>query len=66
MAAPDGAQDAPVTIGVVGMNYWGPNLARNFDRLPGARLAWICDLDGEVLDRHRPAGGDDHLSLIHI
>jgi len=55
MAAPDGAQDAPVTIGVVGMNYWGPNLARNFDRLPGARLAWICDLDGEVLDRHRPA-----------
>ena len=55
MAARDGAQDAPVNIGVVGMNYWGPNLARNFDRLPGARLAWICDLDEAVLDRHRPA-----------
>ena len=55
MAARDGAQDAPVNIGVVGMNYWGPNLARNFDRLPGARLAWICDLDEAVRDRHRPA-----------
>ena len=32
-----------VQVGVVGLGYWGPNLARNFDRLPGARLAWICD-----------------------
>jgi predicted dehydrogenase len=30
-------------IGVVGLGYWGPNLARNFDRLPGAELRWICD-----------------------
>jgi predicted dehydrogenase len=30
---------------VVGLGYWGPNLARNFDRLPGATLAWICDAD---------------------
>ncbi|MGD9570572.1 MAG: Gfo/Idh/MocA family protein [Thermoleophilia bacterium] len=42
-----------VTVGVVGMNYWGPNLARNFDRLEGARLAWICDRDEAVLARHR-------------
>jgi predicted dehydrogenase len=27
----------------VGLGYWGPNLARNFDRLPGASLRWICD-----------------------
>lgn len=45
----------PVRIGVVGMNYWGPNLARNFARLPGADLAWCCDLDEAVLDRHRSA-----------
>jgi predicted dehydrogenase len=44
---------APVRVGVVGMNYWGPNLARNFARLPGAELAWCCDLDPAVLDRHR-------------
>jgi predicted dehydrogenase len=31
------------SIGVVGLNYWGPNLVRNFDDL--AELAWLCDLD---------------------
>ncbi|MCB0873978.1 MAG: Gfo/Idh/MocA family oxidoreductase [Thermoleophilia bacterium] len=46
---------SPVRIGVVGMNYWGPNLARNFARLPEAELRWCCDLDEEVLERHRPA-----------
>ena len=30
-------------VGVVGLGYWGPNLARNFDQL--AELAWICDAD---------------------
>jgi len=33
----------PVTVGVVGLGYWGPNLARNFDRLAGSELRWICD-----------------------
>jgi predicted dehydrogenase len=42
-------------IAVVGMNYWGPNLARNFARLPDSRLTWCCDLDEAVLDRHRDA-----------
>jgi predicted dehydrogenase len=40
-----------VKVGVVGLGYWGPNLARNFDRLPGAELAWLCDGSEEVLDR---------------
>jgi predicted dehydrogenase len=31
------------TIGVVGLNYWGPNLVRNFDGL--AQLTWLCDLE---------------------
>jgi predicted dehydrogenase len=30
-------------LGVVGLNYWGPNLVRNFDGL--AELTWLCDLD---------------------
>ncbi len=34
---------APVTVGVVGLGYWGPNLARNFDLLPESELRWICD-----------------------
>jgi predicted dehydrogenase len=39
--------DDTVRIGLVGLGYWGPNLARNFDDLPGAELAWLCDSDGE-------------------
>ena len=42
---------SPVRVGVVGLGYWGPNLARNFDRLPGAELAWICDAREDALAR---------------
>jgi len=35
----------------VGLGYWGPNLARNFDRLPDAKLAWLCDASEEALER---------------
>jgi predicted dehydrogenase len=35
------------TVGVVGLNYWGPNLVRNFDDL--AQLTWLCDIDVERL-----------------
>jgi predicted dehydrogenase len=34
-------------IGVVGLNYWGPNLVRNFGEL--ADLTWLCDLSEEHL-----------------
>jgi predicted dehydrogenase len=34
-------------IGVVGLNYWGPNLVRNFNDL--ANLTWLCDLDEQQL-----------------
>jgi predicted dehydrogenase len=36
-------------FGVVGLGYWGPNLARNFDALPNAELSWICDGSEEQL-----------------
>jgi predicted dehydrogenase len=35
------------SVGVVGLNYWGPNLARNFAVL--ADLTWLCDLDEQHL-----------------
>jgi predicted dehydrogenase len=37
------------TVGVVGLGYWGPNLARNFDRFPDAELTWLCDSSEEAL-----------------
>jgi predicted dehydrogenase len=35
------------TVGVVGLNYWGPNLVRNFNDI--AALTWLCDLDEQQL-----------------
>lgn len=32
------------TIGVIGCGYWGPNLVRNFDGLPDARVKTVSDL----------------------
>jgi predicted dehydrogenase len=37
--------DRPVSVGVVGLGYWGPNLARNFAALDGCELRWCCDAD---------------------
>jgi predicted dehydrogenase len=64
-------------VGVVGLNYWGPNLARNFDAI--ADLAWLCDLDDTHLaplaERHPQARtttdygdllGDDALDAVVI
>jgi len=58
-----------VRVGVVGLGYWGPNLARNFDRLPGAELAYCCDLDEANLAKARsqyPAATitDDYSQLL--
>jgi predicted dehydrogenase len=39
----------PPQVGLVGLGYWGPNLARNFDEL-GALVA-LCDLDVELRGR---------------
>lgn len=32
-------------IGVAGLGYWGPNLARNFASIPGCELSWCADPD---------------------
>ena len=39
-----------VSVGVAGLGYWGPNLARNFAALPGCELTWLCDASGPVRD----------------
>lgn len=40
-----------LSIGVVGLGYWGPNLARNFSQLPDCRLGAMCDIDLERLQK---------------
>jgi len=44
-------RDGDVTVGVVGLGYWGPNLARNFAALEGCRLTWCCDSSEEARSR---------------
>ena len=44
-----------VRIGVAGLGYWGPNLARNFAALPGCELAWCCDASEAARERWRPS-----------
>jgi predicted dehydrogenase len=34
-----------VRIALVGVGYWGPNLARNIGQCPGARFIGVCDRD---------------------
>ena len=52
-------------MGVVGLGYWGPNLARHFQSLPGCELAWCCDSDisrwEPLEERLRPARFTDRL-----
>lgn len=37
----------PVSVGIIGLGYWGPNWLRNFAAQEGCTLAWGCDLNVE-------------------
>jgi predicted dehydrogenase len=39
----------PVRVGAVGCGYWGPNVIRNLDAVPGFELCCVCDADPERL-----------------
>ena len=43
--------DSPLRVGVAGLGYWGPNLARNFAAIPGCELAWCCDASSDARER---------------
>ena len=40
-----------VRVGIVGMGYWGPNLARNLATLESCELAWCCERDESLRAR---------------
>ena len=46
---------AKVRVGVVGLGYWGPNLARNFAALDECELRWCCDVSEEKRQRLQSA-----------
>jgi predicted dehydrogenase len=41
----------PITVGVVGCGYWGPNLVRNLKSLPNCHLKAVCDVN-EIRLKH--------------
>jgi predicted dehydrogenase len=43
-------QQRPIQFAIVGLGYWGPNLVRNLQEVPGAEPAVVCDLRLEALD----------------
>ncbi len=40
-----------LNVAVIGLGHWGPNLARNFNVLPGVHLHTLCDMDADRLQR---------------
>ncbi len=44
-----------IVLGQVGLGYWGPNVLRNFQSLPRARVKLVCDLNAGALERVRQA-----------
>lgn len=48
----NGRADADaVSVGVVGLGHWGPNLMRNFNQIVGCEVTWICDADEKLTAR---------------
>lgn len=47
----NGSQNEKVVLGVVGTNSRGLYLAKMFAQLPGVEVAFICDVDDNVLSR---------------
>jgi predicted dehydrogenase len=47
-----------ITIGQIGLGHWGPNLLRNFDKLPDSRVKVCCDLDAQALAKIRASYPD--------
>jgi predicted dehydrogenase len=48
----------PITVGVVGCGYWGPNLIRNFKSLPNCHLKAMCDTSEARLNHLRSVYSD--------
>lgn len=50
----DRRSERDVTVGLIGLGYWGPNLLRVLSDIPGANVKWLCDVDSDRLARfHR-------------
>ncbi|MEQ1851775.1 MAG: Gfo/Idh/MocA family oxidoreductase, partial [Chthoniobacteraceae bacterium] len=58
----------PVSVGVVGCGYWGPNLVRNFRSLPNCHVKALCDASQSRLNHMRSLYSDveGHTDFKHL
>ena len=54
--------DSEPRIGVAGLGYWGPNLARNFSALTAGKLAWCWDPSAQARERTAAMLPDVHMT----
>src|SRR5215212_7100704 len=40
-----GERMSMLSVGIVGLGYWGPNLMRSLSRFPQVKVKYGCDLD---------------------
>lgn len=40
-----------ISVGIVGVGYWGPNLVRSFAETPECEVRYVCDMRQDVLAR---------------
>lgn len=38
-----------IMVGVIGYGYWGPNIVRNFNAVPGSKVTHVCDTNAQTL-----------------
>jgi predicted dehydrogenase len=46
----NGRKTKPLSVALIGLGYWGPNLLRVLAEREDVRVAWICDLRQDRLD----------------
>jgi len=47
------AEKAKPRVGIIGCGYWGKNLVRTFNALPGCELVACCDRNQDLLASYR-------------
>jgi len=45
--------DSQLVLAILGAGYWGKNLVRNYATAKRCSLKYVCDLNQEVLNRHK-------------
>ncbi len=61
----DRFEGQPIRVGIIGLGYWGPKLARNLHSLPGVAMEMAADLRQDRLDDLKKFYPDIKVTLNH-